>query len=519
MMKNKCNSLIKLAFSLFLFSLLNIAATASTADDIAFFANRADKMARLCEGALHENSYLHRLSKTGQLTSAADLRPIYRFLRLYLSFSTDIGKIAEKYQVPLLKHESAEIKENFEAYLLGVSARLTQIVFVSELINFVEKRPKLELLFNEANKEFAIGKNSLRLEINRVIQVKDLARLYRFRLSNYENMLLFYQGKLSSKPVHDNARILPRLIQSQKPVLDNLLKTVASKPTWKILGNTVFDKTLDFILPAQRAIFTWVGDSRIKKQESRLISKAQVKQFKRLLKPGDIILERQDWYLSNIFLPGFWPHGIIYLGDRKELAHFFKDDRQVSAWCRKNGCRNFVELLAKDFPAAGKAFLRRNQDGHTNVVIEAISEGVVFNSIEHSCKADYLAALRPNLDKIDIARSIYQAFYYFGREYDFRFSFDSEQTLVCTELVSKAYCRSDGTGLKLPYSLNMGKYGVTADAIAETFAREHGHPNAQLSFVAFLLGFPEKNKAEFVGVEKFKLSPTWRGGLVSSDLD
>ena len=65
----------------------------------------------------------------------------------------------------------------------------------------------------------------------------------------------------------------------------------------------------------------------------------------------------------------------------------------------------------------------------------------------------------------------------------------------------------------------MGKYGVTADAIAETFAREHGQPNAQLSFVAFLLGFPEKNKAEFVGVEKFKLSPTWRGGLVSSDLD
>lgn len=518
-MQNKGGDLIKLVISLFLFSLLTVAATASTGEDIAFFANRADKLARLCEGALHENSYLHRLSKTDQLTSAADLRPAYRFLRLYLNFSRDIGKIAEKYQVPLLKHDSAEIRDNFEAHLLGVSARLTQIVFVAELMNFVDRRPKLELLFNEANKEFAIDKNALRLEINRVIQVKDLARLYRFRLNNYESMLLFYQGKLSCKPVHDKARLLPRLILSQKAVLDHLLKTVASKPTWKILANTVFDKTLDFILPAQKAVFTWVGDSRIKKQETRLVSKAQVKQFKRLLKPGDIILERQDWYLSNIFLPGFWPHGIIYLGDRRELAGFFKDDREVSSWCRKNDCRNFVELLEKDFPEACKAFLKRNHDGHTNVVIEAISEGVVFNSIEHSCKADYLAALRPNLRKIDIARSIHQAFFYYGREYDFRFSFDSEQSLVCTELVSKAFCRYDGTGLKLPYSLNMGKYGVTADAIAETFAREHGKANAQMSFVAFLLGKPEQNKAEFATVEEFKLSPTWRGGLISSDLE
>ncbi|GAB4280377.1 MAG: hypothetical protein Kow0029_24900 [Candidatus Rifleibacteriota bacterium] len=518
-MRNKHNYTVKILFCLFLVAIFKFPAKASTGNDIAFFANRADKLARLCEGALHENSYLHRLSKKDQLTSVADLRPVYRFFRLYLDFSTDIEKVARKYQVPLFKHDSAEIKENFEAYLLGISARLVQIVFISELMNFVEKRPKLELLLNEANKEFKIEKDSLRHEINRVIQVKELARLYRFRLSNYENMMLFYQGKLPFKPVHDNDRILLRLIQSQKPVLDNLLKTVASKPAWKILANTVFDKSLDFILPAQKAIFTWVGDSRIKKRKTRLISPAQIRQFKRLLKPGDIILERQDWYLSNIFLPGFWPHGIIYLGDSNELIQFFKDDNEVSDWCRKNGCRNFVELLEKDFPAACKAFLRPNQDGHTNVVIEAISEGVVFNSIEHSCKADYLAALRPNLRKIDIARSIHQAFYYFGREYDFRFNFDSEQTLVCTELVSKAYCRNDGTGLKLPYTSTMGKYGVTADSIAETFAREHGHSNAQLKFVAFLLGFPQKNKAEFVGVEKFKLSPTWRGGLVSSDLN
>lgn len=518
-MRHFCRYLQVLSVSLLLL-LSFVANTQAAVDkDIRFFAGRAEKLTRLCEGALKPGSYLDRLTRPDQLTSAADLRPIFRFWRLYLSFSADLEKVAQKYQIPLLQHGSKQVQENFEAYLLGISARLTQIVVVSELMNFVHQHPKLEVLLNEANSDFDLAKDSLRLELNRVIQVKDLARLYRFRLSNYENMLRFYQGKLAQQPDNDRDRLLLKLIQSQKPVLDQLLKSVAGKPTWKILGNTVFDKTLDFILPAQKAVFTWVGDARIRKQETRLVSKAQVKEFESLLKPGDIILERQDWYLSNIFLPGFWPHGIIYLGDKRELLRFFKGDAEVAAWCRKHDCRNFVELLEKDFPAACKAYLKRNKDGHANVVIEAISDGVVFNSIEHSCKADYLAALRPNLRKIDIARSIYQAVFYFGREYDFRFSFDSEQTLVCTELVSKAYCRQDGTGLKLPYSLNLGKYGVTADAIAETFAREHGKPAAQMSFVAFLMGRPAKNHAVFSGVETFKLSPTWRGGLISADLD
>ena len=492
---------------------------AGTAEDIDHFARRAAKLARLCEGALKDGSYLDRLSNSDQLTSSKDLRPIYRFWKLYLSFSADIEKIAEKYEVPLIRHNSPEIQKNFENYLLGISARLTQMVLVSDLMNFLRNRPKLELLLNEANPEFDMLKNSLRRELNRVIQVKDLARLYRFRLENYERMMKFYQGELAQKPVFDRNHVLFALIQSHRMVLNHLLKSVASKPAWKILANTVFDKALDFILPAQKAIFTWVGDTRIKSKQSRLVSKAQVKEFEEMLQPGDIILERQDWYLSNLFLPGFWPHGIIYLGDKQKFINFFKSDQEVNNWCRKHNCQNFLELLAKGFPEATGSYFRKNEDGHANVVIEAISEGVVFSSIEHSCKADYLAALRPNLSKINIARSIYQAFYYFGREYDFRFNFESEQTLVCTELVSKAYCRKDNTGLNLPYTLNMGKYGVTADGIARTFASEHGKPGPQMNFVAFLLGIPASGKATFSDVETFKKSPGWRGGLISSDLD
>jgi len=71
---------------------------------------------------------------------------------------------------------------------------------------------------------------------------------------------------------------------------------------------------------------------------------------------------------------------------------------------------------------------------------------------------------------LDIARAIYQAFSYYGREYDFRFSFDSEQSLVCTEFVAKSFTLGGGKGLRFPYVKKLGKYGVTADSMVETLA-------------------------------------------------
>jgi hypothetical protein len=32
------------------------------------------------------------------------------------------------------------------------------------------------------------------------------------------------------------------------------------------------------------------------------------------MSPGCILLVRRQWYLSNIGIPGFWPHAVLYVG-------------------------------------------------------------------------------------------------------------------------------------------------------------------------------------------------------------
>ena len=43
-------------------------------------------------------------------------------------------------------------------------------------------------------------------------------------------------------------------------------------------------------------------------------------EFRKLLRPGDVILTRKEHALTNYFLPGYFKHAALYLGDAAALA-------------------------------------------------------------------------------------------------------------------------------------------------------------------------------------------------------
>ena len=201
------------------------------------------------------------------------------------------------------------------------------------------------------------------------------------------------------------------------------------------------------------------------------------------MKPGDIILERRNWFLSNAFLPGFWPHAALYVGRIEDLQRLgIADDPRLEAHLED--------------------YLESASDGRDHTVIESVSEGVIFSSLTHSMHADYVAVLRPRLSEQEIGEAILRAFRHHGKPYDFEFDFFTADKLVCTELVYRAY---EGM-LRFDLVRMMGRDTLPALELVRKFGRERGQPGQELDFVLFLDAEPASGGANDATEDEFVAS-------------
>jgi hypothetical protein len=232
------------------------------------------------------------------------------------------------------------------------------------------------------------------------------------------------------------------------------------------------------VYATQSMLSTWIGDTKVTDRDP-CISIEQIDDVATKLRPGDILLERRNWFFSNAFLPGFWPHAVLYVGttnDLEKLGLARRDPAAAGGW-------------TSDLPAVRDRIARYAapcEDGHDHRVIESVSEGVIFNSLHHSIHADYVAALRPRLTDAQKASAIAKAFGHEGKPYDFEFDFFSSDKLVCTELVYRSY---EGL-LHFPLVRVMGRDTLPALEICRKYGRELNTPAQQLDFV-FLLDTPQ----------------------------
>lgn len=267
-------------------------------------------------------------------------------------------------------------------------------------------------------------------------------------------------------------------------------------------------------LPIQAGVSEWMGDTKVYRVNQSLISEAQIEALKAKLQPGDVLLERRDWFLSNIGLPGFWPHAALYIGTVAERAAFF-GDAEVLAWVKGQGeaSGDFNALLQMRSSQAFTNSLAPQEHGHVVRVLEAMSEGVSFTTLEHSAACDALAVLRPKLSKLEKARAILAAFHYAGRPYDFNFDFSTDVELVCTELVYKAYEPANGyTGLKLPTVEMLGRQVTPANEFVKQFDAQAATAREQFELIEFLDGYERSKSARVGSLAEFRESwkrPKW----------
>jgi hypothetical protein len=248
---------------------------------------------------------------------------------------------------------------------------------------------------------------------------------------------------------------------------------VAAKDLRKLVGAIRYD--------TQSAISTWIGDMKIREPRSgtSLIQPAQLEQLHAKLQPGDILLERRNWFLSNAFLPGYWPHAALYVGTPEDLKRLGLDqDPRVKAFWEE--------------------YSRTDEHGRPQVIIEALSEGVVFNSLEHSIGgADAAAVLRPKLSEAEIKEAIAQAFGHAAKPYDFEFDFTSRDKLVCTEVVFRAYGANAGP-IRFPVKQILGRQTMPAIELVRKIKEESASDTAELHFIGFIDSDETTNTARYV---------------------
>lgn len=267
-------------------------------------------------------------------------------------------------------------------------------------------------------------------------------------------------------------------------------------------------------LPIQAGVSEWMGDTKVYRIGRSLITEKQIRELQPRLQPGDVMLVRREWYLSNVGLPGFWPHAALYIGTPAERRAFFTDT-ETRMWVKRQGevSGDLERLIKSRSSAAYENSISPLEHGQTARVIEAMSEGVSLTALEHALDCDSLVVLRPRLPNVEKAQAVVRAFHYVGRPYDFNFDFSTDAELVCTELVYKSYEPSAGfIGLKLPTVEMLGRQVTPANEIAKQFDAQCGKGEQQFDLIVFLDGHEFGKKAVESSLAEFRRScqrPKW----------
>jgi|GEM_PF-220646 hypothetical protein len=392
----------------------------------------------------------------------------------YLRYIIILDKIQEEnkffYQINYLKYKEL----NEKSFILAYSPFMAKHISAFNVISKTEKIEFLKNILNEENSKLEIPKNS-HLMISNIIA--DPAKIIR------SNAGYAYISTIEQKEI---ASLKEETINNHKEMLKHTTSIKYASFKFKTALNFFEKNTFKTWFPLQKNVAEWMGDTKIPLRHKTLANKEDIEHIKSILEPGDILIQRRNWYLSNAGLPGFWKHTAIYISNLTELDSYFGNINgiPVSTHIKENYPELYITL----------------KDGNLRT-IEAESEGVISFKIEKSLELDYLGVLRPTTSKEEKLNSLLTAFEHYGKKYDFDFDFATDNELVCSEVYYKAYPEM---GHKL--RIVSGRLVLSSNDIVEDFDNSYGKKNQKLDFVYFLDAIEKEEKTFSGDLNSFRKS-------------
>ncbi len=174
------------------------------------------------------------------------------------------------------------------------------------------------------------------------------------------------------------------------------------------------------------------------------------------LQPGDILLEKTPFRLTDQFIPGHFGHAALYVGGEEDLRGLGLIHEEVIGHHRRE--------------SAGGA-----------TIVEALRTGTQLSPLEHFLNIDDLAVLRPKRTVIpdtEVQEAIRLAFSHLGKQYDFNFDTNTWDSIVCSELIFQTYVR-----VPWNYDKVLSSYTISPDDFAVFAGSGEERPFELVTFI------------------------------------
>ena len=336
-------------------------------------------------------------------------------------------------------------------FLIGYSAALLLVDAARFLRESYHAQPAIRAKLNEPEPHFGIPAESydtVQHSLTSPVHVWHLYHAVRYQEENADRLRSLAADPLLAPLTEVVDRLGPRL---QVSVYEFTKARIRARS--RQLTNAVRRSLIDRALYGmQKVACLMVTERFIRLGHQPALPAHVANELRSLLRPGDVIVNRKEFALTNYFLPGYWPHAAFYLGQPGDLERMgLREHHKLKpSWQR---------LLELDPHEPGR-------------VLEAMRDGVWLRSLRTPFRADAIAVVRPMLSQDDIAQAIGRGLLHEGKAYDFDFDFTRSDRLVCTEVVYRSY-QGIG-GMQFPLTRRAGRLTLAAEDLLKLSLNQSG---------------------------------------------
>lgn len=364
----------------------------------------------------------------------------------FLTVRQGLWDVIDEVMVTLDKPLSSYADDtDLRAFIVGYAASCLLVRMDRLLLFGVAEHSVIQRKLNEAFPEYRIPRKQYTKIFSAFVDYKNVMAIrdaMQFANKHRAKLMTFRDDEHVGFIVSDLAELESSLNPSARRHVRRAWSYISHK--WRRRGAVTAHNILAKLLEGVGRTAAEVADLK-----NKSVTPAVRESIGAFLEPGDVIITRHAKALTNLFIPGFWPHAALYIGTPAQVegANIERSTRVDSLW---------LDDIC---------------------VLEARKDGVRLRSLEETLSVDKFVVLRPNLKRGTVHEAIGRALTHQGKLYNFDFDFFSSDRIVCTEVIYRAY---DGlANIRFPLSERAGRQALSAEALVD-FALDKGvfHPVA-----------------------------------------